>query len=72
MEWLVSLALIGCGLAAIFLSVRHNRYLVSYDEPGSVMFFLFGRTGLRVFWVIFGLALTIAGILVIARGIYNM
>lgn len=60
------------GAAAIHFAVRHNKYLVSYNEDRSLMFYLFGRTGLRVFWVIFGLLMLIAAILVAAEGIRNM
>ena len=72
-EWLVAFLLIVCGGLAIFLAVRYNRYLSSYDEPGSVMYYFFGRTGFRIFWVIFGLALALAGILVlVGGGIHNI
>lgn len=69
-ELILALLLVVCGSTAVFAAMRYNRYLVSHDEQGSVMFFLFGRTGLRVFWVVFGLLLVIGGILVFARGVH--
>ena len=72
MEWIAAGVLILCGAGAVFAAVRYNKYLVSYNEPGSVMFYLFGRTGLRVVWIIFGLAMLLAGLLVAARGIASI
>ena len=72
LDWFVAMALLACGLTAVLSATRYNKYLVSYDEPGSFMFLLFGRTGLRIFWLIIGLILMIAGVLVLAQDISNI